>query len=245
MPIDYTTPITSAFDAPDGSQPAVIRTKEVHFDLIYIDFPHNINFNPIESSLIVRDSYQCTYRTGGGSPYRVWSMQRRANYVRTYDVYESNDENFTTETKIKNDVGKSQLNSILTDKRYLRIVEKMSIMLNTIATGSRDTSSSSGSSCPTTYSGSYTVVPTVFNMSDSNFTGGFAKLYIQIKDASNNWQILIPHTEFGTITYGQQVLKEIGESVSNHVLPSSQSLLRAVLEVTGGIETGVSIIKVA
>ena len=117
---------------------------------------------------------------------------------------------------------KSKTHTILktTTKRYLRII----------------VISASGIQEPECYNVSLIV---------KKFSGGSAKFSIQIKDASNNWQTLILSKEFGTITYGQQVLREIGESVSNHVLPSSQSLLRAVLEIEGGIETSVSIIKVA
>jgi len=70
--------------------------------------------------------------------------------------------------------------------------------------------------------------------------------------SGNQWIELISSSEFGTITSGNTVIRQIGDVVSQtgadkvgFVLPSTQTAFRAKLTLINAIETGVSILKVA
>ena len=80
--------------------------------------------------------------------------------------------------------------------------------------------------------------------------GGIGYLSFEILSPFNTWQTLIHASEIGTITniatQNQNITREFGESISRHILPSSQSKFRAKLSITfGGLKTGIGIMRVA
>jgi len=92
----------------------------------------------------------------------------------------------------------------------------------------------------------------VYEGYDGNALGGTASLSFHELDIGNNsFTELIPSTEFGTVTQGQAVKRQIGD-VNNvsltgktYFLPSTQTGFRAVLTVTGGgVSTGVSVRRI-
>ena len=84
------------------------------------------------------------------------------------------------------------------------------------------------------------------NVVDRRKKGGTAYLSIEIKDAFGEWFTLVTATELGTITEGMRTIKSFGEALRNKALPATQDSLRFVLTVIGGgIETGVSVMRVA
>ena len=81
---------------------------------------------------------------------------------------------------------------------------------------------------------------------DGRRKNGTAYLSIEIKDAFNEWFTLVSATELGTITEGTKTIKSFGEALGNKALPATQDSLRFVMKVIGGgIETGVSVMRVA
>ena len=84
------------------------------------------------------------------------------------------------------------------------------------------------------------------NVVDKRKKSGTAYLSIEIKDAFGEWFTLVNATELGTITEGTKTIKSFGEALGNKALPATQDSLRFVLTVIGGgIETGVSVMRVA
>ena len=84
------------------------------------------------------------------------------------------------------------------------------------------------------------------NVVDRRKKGGTAYLSIEIKDAFDEWFTLVSSNELGTITGGTRTIKSFGEALGNKALPATQDSLRFVLTVIGGgIETGVSVMRVA
>ena len=84
------------------------------------------------------------------------------------------------------------------------------------------------------------------NVVDKRKKSGTAYLSIEIKDAFGEWFTLVTATELGTITEGTKTIRSFGEALRNKALPATQDSLRFVLTVIGGgIETGVSVMRVA
>ena len=79
---------------------------------------------------------------------------------------------------------------------------------------------------------------------DEKLSGGTAYLSFEIIDANGLWRTLdgMSSADIGTISEGGNVSKTFG-AVSGLFIPSSQSLFRAKLHVSGGMEIGVSIIR--
>ena len=230
-----------------GSQNAVVRTKVSKFDFKYPSVTdRQFDLDPSHSDKITIGTHNCVYAYT--NHYFTTQYRHEASYTRTFDVYESDFANFSVETQLKNDVESSELRSIIGSKRYLRIVEKMSITIRTVyASSPNHANGSAVHTCPSSHYGNHTPSPTTFgDVADSSIVGGTARLSFEVKDANNNWFTLIPSTEVGAVTSGQQTTFEVGEAVSGHVLPSTQTHFRAKLAVTGGgIETSASIIRVA
>ena len=142
----------------------------------------------------------------------------------------SDDETFGTfdllDTLTKPSLGgsngwKSASHTILktTTKRYLRII----------------VISASGISKPECYG---------VSLIDEKLSGGTAYLSFEIIDTNGLWRTLegMSSSDIGTISNGQNVTKTFG-AVTGLFIPSSQSLFRAKLHVSGGMEIGVSIIR--
>ena len=94
----------------------------------------------------------------------------------------------------------------------------------------------------------------IFEIYDSNILGGSASLSFESLDiASGQWIEVIKASEIGTISFGLAVLREVGKDIQtdvpnnmfNHFLPSTQTGFRAKLVVTGKLNTGVSVSRVA
>lgn len=97
------------------------------------------------------------------------------------------------------------------------------------------------------------VINNVTDVFDGNLKGGTASLSFDELDVSSNiFTEFIPASEFGTISEGENIKRQIGD-VSNiaqsgktYFLPSTQTGFRVKLSVTGGgIETSVSIRKIS
>ena len=250
VPINYNGFVTG------GSQDAITRTKETRFDFKYPQFTDRLfDLHPEADGSIDIASGSCRiYYPAGknrGGHYITYGWVRRASYVRTFDVYESDNENFANETQLKNDVSAAELSAIVGTKRYLRIVERMSITISNHTTSSNQTNVGQGRSstttCAASSTGSHTPVPTTFDDAmDDAIVGGIARLSFEVKDGNNEWFELISAEEVGSITEGQKTVFEVGEAVSGHVLPSTQTHFRAKLTITnGGIETSASLVRVA
>jgi hypothetical protein len=89
-------------------------------------------------------------------------------------------------------------------------------------------------------------------MFDLLTTNGNASLSFEILDqASQKWLELIASSEFGTVTEGEEVVSQVGDVTTisdsgfTYALPSTQTDFRGKLSIVGGIETGVTIHKVA
>lgn len=91
----------------------------------------------------------------------------------------------------------------------------------------------------------------LYEIFNSLVFGGSADLSFEELDiASNTFTELIPSSEFGTVTSGQAIKKQIGDvnNVSStgktYFLPSTQNGLQVKLTVIGSIDTGVSIRRI-
>ncbi len=250
VPINYNGFVTG------GSQDAITRTKETRFDFKYPQFEDRLFDLHPEADIsidIASGSCRIYYPAGKnrGGHYITYGWVRRASYVRTFDVYESDSENFANETQLKDGVGIAELSAIVGTKRYLRIVETMVITISNHTTSSNQTNVGQGSSSTTTCAsssvGNHTPVSTTFDDAmDDAIVGGTAAISFEVKDGNNDWFETIPSSEVGAITEGQKTVFEVGEAVSGHVLPSTQTHFRAKLTVTGGgIETSASLVRVA
>ena len=179
--------------------------------------------------------------------------QTHAHYTRTYDVFESEFEDFRIENQLKDNVPANEIQSVNGTKRYVRIVETLTILIKTIATRriiltQEGRQFLSSADCSSGFQiGTLSVdAATYGNIGDSGIVGGTARLSFEVKDSDDVWYQHIASDEIGAITQGQKTLFEIGEAVSGHVLPSTQTHYRAKLQVTGGgIQTSVSIVRVA
>lgn len=186
-----------------------------------------------------------------------------ALFSRTWTVDESNDPTFATGvTNIFTDVSPSSLDNIPTTKRYLRLIEKIDVGFD-YATAGAGNQNDCGSICPNPFCcilgcGGMTntarnIINTTFtSVTDSLTTGGQAELSFEIKSQNDgSWNEYIAASEFGTITAGEKVTKQVGDNDTTsqsgltYTLPSTQTDFRAKLIITNGINTGVSVIKVA
>ena len=91
------------------------------------------------------------------------------------------------------------------------------------------------------------LVMKIYEVYDPEVFGGTVALSFEIKDsASGLWLESIPSSEFGTVSQGQNVAVQIGDTLTKkYALPSSQTDFRAKMTIVGGLNTGVSILKVA
>jgi len=82
----------------------------------------------------------------------------------------------------------------------------------------------------------------VYEVYDNNQIGGTASISFELKDAQNNWAEIIPSSEFGTVTDGNSIAVQIGDTLTKkYALPSTQTNFRAKLSLTGGgLSTAVS-----
>jgi len=82
----------------------------------------------------------------------------------------------------------------------------------------------------------------VYECYDANAIGGTAALSFELKDSEGDWFEIIASSEFGTVTQGNAVAVQVGDTLTKkYALPSTQSDFRAKLTVTGGgISTGVT-----
>lgn len=72
---------------------------------------------------------------------------------------------------------------------------------------------------------------------DELLHGGTAKLYFQLQGVNNQWFVILPSATLDAVTQGESKL--IRYSIAG--IPPSQSRFRAVLEVVGSLQTGVTI----
>ena len=171
----------------------------------------------------------------------------RLAYTSEIIIEESNFSDFRQSTflekfiPIKGDNGKA----IISNARYLRfkVITKVAVSsISTLKTSNGSYRHAVESNVVVAYDKSYA---RVHQITDTLAVGGQAKLSFQVLDANNEWREFIGSDEIGTIVSGKSVVREFGEANGNHILPSSQTLLRALLEVRGGIQTGVSFILVS
>ncbi len=87
----------------------------------------------------------------------------------------------------------------------------------------------------------------MYEIFDNDLVGGSASLSFQILNIeSNQWLTLIPSSEFGTVTQGQDISEQIGDVITKSIsgktyaLPSTQTSFRARLIVTGAITISVT-----
>lgn len=174
--------------------------------------------------------------------------------TETYDVLESDDVTFATFTTLETGVA-SITEPLLTTKRYLKIIEHVSVSFVLVITRLNfQNNIGFNQGLPNhDIEDNYNKVGTDFtNWVDSISTGGNAKLSFEELDISPNlFTELISSTEFGTITEGDAVKKQIGDvnnvstSGKTYFLPSTQNGLRMKLVVVKAIETSVSIRRIA
>ena len=255
----------------DIGEQTITKEFESRFDFKNNDINENriFNFFPdgIDSELLSNDiltinnqdpndpNDECWQRYGfNGHSWRRYFLdtQTYAHYTRTYDVFESEFEDFRIENQLKNDVAANEIQSVNGTKRYIRIVETLTILIKTIATRriilTQEGRQPSSADCTSGFqTGTLSAdAATYGNIGDSGIVGGTARLSFEVKGADNEWYNHISSDEVGAITQGQKTKFEVGEAVSGHVLPSTQTHYRAKLAVTGGgIQTAVSLVRVA
>jgi len=85
----------------------------------------------------------------------------------------------------------------------------------------------------------------LYEIYDALKFGGNAQVSFELRDSNDVWFEAIASTEFGTITQGQSVVVQIGDTLTKKFfLPSTQTDFRAKLTVSsGGINTGIGIIR--
>ena len=173
--------------------------------------------------------------------------------TQTYDVYESDDPTFVSDVTTLETAVSSVSEPLITTKRYVKIVEHISVSFDHVDIDLGSENNIGGSQPDVTLDFDYYKLPTLFtNWLDTLSQGGTAALSFEILGSGNQWIELISSSEFGTITSGNTVIRQIGDVVSQtgadkvgFVLPSTQTAFRAKLTLTNAIETGVSILKVA
>lgn len=239
-----------------GTQSNITRTKETRYDFHHPDFTTR-NFNlRADSNTSVKIAnghciiyYPANSVTNRGGHYITYGWVREANYIRHFDVYESADYNFATQTQLLTNATIDQLNSIIGSKRYVRIVETMFIIVKSSTTSSNQTNvpanKSASTTCRVNSSGIFDVHSTIFSPIDLAISGGTVKISFEVKGHDDEWFEFIPADEIGSISTGGKIVFEVGEAVSGHVLPSTQTHFRAKLNVVGSVETAVSLIRVA
>lgn len=86
----------------------------------------------------------------------------------------------------------------------------------------------------------------------NEFGGGSAAVSFEIKDINGSWIEFIPSSEFGTVSTGTSIVKQLGDvttksiSGETYALPSTQTDFRAKLTITIGLfRNGVKILRVA
>lgn len=125
--------------------------------------------------------------------------------------------------------------------RYVRIEGALGV-LTSLVTNHQQTPAGTGPLNPTELSltnlQSY-VFPRA-DVTDVGAAGGSASLSFEIKDAAGAWAQFVPPV---AATGGESKVLQIGRDNSSYILPSSQGLLRARLDVTGGLETAASLIS--
>ena len=234
-----------------GSQ-IIVKENECRFDLISGE-NHNINFNPSAISNVGLGSFGCrvsygypTHNQGSGTDGTIYYITTNAIYTRTYSIYGYDNADFSdTPETILEDVTSSQLASVQTTKRFIKMIEKMSIAFTTApATSTHQNNIGYGDTCSRNISGTHTPIPSTFTVQDLNFVGGSAQLSFEVKDEDGNWYSYIDSDEINAVTHGGRVKVELGETRTGHILPSTPNSFRAKLEITGAIQTGVSVIRV-
>jgi len=87
----------------------------------------------------------------------------------------------------------------------------------------------------------------VSSILDSLVSSGVASLSFEIKNQDGTWFEAIASSQFGTVTDGNSVTVQIGDTLTKRFnLPSTQTDFRGKLVITsGGIEVGVDILKVS
>ena len=158
---------------------------------------------------------------------RLYSMAlvTTAHITRTFDVFESEFEDFSIENKLLDNVNRDALEVINGSKNYVRIVEKTVFLIKTTGRVFPQTENyevDPALLCENDFqTGTFIIPKTTFgNIADSGIVGGAARLSFEVKDADNEWYEHIASDEIGSITQGQKTIFEIGEAVSGHVLPS-------------------------
>ena len=230
------------------------RGVQTSFDLgIDLSSGYNINFNPSSISQFGLGSFSCqisdgypTFSQGAGTDGTRYTITTNAIYTRTYSVYGYDSADFSDSPEtILEDATASELASVQTSKKYIKIIEKMSIAFTTAPTSSyHQNNIGYGNTCSRIISGSHTPIPTTLTPNDLNQSGGSAQLSFEVKDANGNWYTYIDSDEIDAVTHGGKVKVELGETRTGHILPSTLNSFRAKLEITGAIQTGVTIVRV-
>ena len=128
--IDYDFPATDA----GGSDPAVVRTNECRYDM-QDTLEHDINFNPVSVDNVTISEDSCHTGFNQGKPFNdgnQYSRRTQSDYVRTYSVYGHDNSDFSdTPVTLLTDAPASSLASVVTTKRYIKIIESMSVTIET------------------------------------------------------------------------------------------------------------------
>ena len=214
------------------------------YDFLTTDY-HILQFNFLANSLSdISNSEQQLNPPSGNSGHKVRNYLRKKYFIRIEESGSSNS-GFTLVRNYGAAEGDGAKTYLTISKRYVKILVKVKVYIHI----ERRYHALSAATVTRTFSALSQTVNGSLMFSDiinGKTKNGTAYLSIEIKDAFGEWFTLVTATELGTITEGTKTIKSFGEALGNKALPATQDSLRFVLKVTGGgIETGVSIMRVA
>ena len=91
----------------------------------------------------------------------------------------------------------------------------------------------------------------IYELFDSNGTGGTANISFEVLLGISNWIELISSSDIGAVASGGSLTKTIGDVINdgnsrfNYSIPSTQTQFRVKMIVTGNLNLGLSIMKVS
>ena len=154
----------------------------------------------------------------------------------SFEIQVSDNINFTSYRKIKN-INSNGTITVSFSEKYMRIKRIVTGQRLSVSYGNTGGGPGSINLPYPDITSNYSVT----NLIDLQSHGGTAKLYFQLLGVNNQWFTILDYSQLGAITQGQSKL--IRFNIAG--IPPSQSRFKAVFDITGVLQTGVTIDLVA